>query len=81
MSKRDDFCSGCDFKPTPGGAMSVSFRGAEAVRYADAHLRKVRVNQDTWEVEYVDDDTGEEWIMDYPESELHGGGSPRLRKR
>jgi|LauGreDrversion4_2_1035121.scaffolds.fasta_scaffold93083_4 hypothetical protein len=55
--------------------------GAEAARYASDRLRKVRVNQDSWEVEYIDDTTGEEWLMDYPESELHAGGSPRLRRR
>lgn len=60
---------------------NTELRGAEAVRYANDHLRKVRVNQDTWEVVYINDATGEEWVMDYPGCELHGGGSPRLRKR
>ena len=32
-------------------------------------------------VEYIDDATGERWVMDYPQSELHGGGPPRLRPR
>jgi hypothetical protein len=58
----------------------TELRGAEAVNFAGAHLRKVRSNPDTWEVEYVDDSTGEHWLMDYPHSEQHGGGSPRLRK-
>ncbi len=56
-------------------------RGADAVRYADERLRRVGVNQDTWEVAYIDDATGDEWVMDYPEGALHGGGSPRLRMR
>lgn len=55
--------------------------GAEAVSYANQHLRKVRVASDNWEIEYVDDYTGESWIMDYPHSELQGGGSPRLRRK
>lgn len=49
--------------------------------YAEAHLKRIRVDADNWEVEYIDDSTGELWVMDYPESELHGGGSPRLRKK
>ncbi|MGH8570805.1 MAG: Imm27 family immunity protein [Gammaproteobacteria bacterium] len=28
----------------------------------------------------MDDGTGDRWLLDYPESEQHGGGSPRLRK-
>lgn len=62
-------------------ATENELHGSAAVRYATERLRKVQTNPDTWEVEYVDDSTGAEWIMDYPESELHGGGSPRLRKK
>jgi hypothetical protein len=62
-------------------ARPEELHGAEAVNYADAHLTKVRVDPDSWEIEYVDDSTGETWIMDYPNSEVHGGGSPRLRRR
>lgn len=54
--------------------------GAEAIRYADAKLKKVRSDPDKWEVEYVDEASGEKWILDYPNSEEHGGGSPRLRR-
>lgn len=57
------------------------FHGTDALQYAKRHLTRVGVNQDTWEIEYVDDSTGQRWIMDYPESGLHGGGSPRLRRR
>jgi hypothetical protein len=61
--------------------MPNELKGAEAVKFATEHLRKVRVNADTWEVEYVNDATGETWIMDYPNSEYQGGGPPRLRKK
>ena len=54
------------------------FHGAAAVEHAKK-LRKVKVNAQAWEVEYVDDATGQRWIMDYPHSELQGGGPPRLR--
>ncbi|MFH0341547.1 MAG: Imm27 family immunity protein [Chromatiales bacterium] len=43
-------------------------------------MRKVGVDADRWEIEYIDDGTGDRWLLDYPESEQHGGGSPRLRK-
>ena len=55
--------------------------GKDAVDYAERHLRKLRVNSQTWEIEYEDPTTGEKWIMDYPHSEAQGGGSPRLRRQ
>ena len=58
----------------------TEFLGEAALRYADT-LKKVRVDADAWVVEYLDEVTGEAWVMDYPESEMQGGGSPRLRKR
>ena len=39
------------------------------------------MNATGWETEYEDPKTGAIWVMDYPHSEYHGGGSPRLRKR
>lgn len=56
------------------------YLGAEAIRFAESRLKKVRVDGETWEVEYIDEVTGERWILDYPQSERHGGGSPRLRR-
>ena len=58
----------------------TELHGAEARRYADSHLEKVRTDPATWEVEYVDRKTGARWLMDYPDSGAHGGGSPRLRR-
>jgi hypothetical protein len=58
----------------------MEFRGGAAVDYTK-RLRKVRIDAQTWEVEYVDDATGETWVMDYPQGELPGGGEPRLRRR
>lgn len=54
--------------------------GADALRRAEK-LVKVRVDADRWETEYKDAATGETWILDYPHSEQHGGGSPRLKKQ
>jgi hypothetical protein len=58
----------------------IELHGAAAVNYAK-RLRKVHANPQTWEIEYVDDATGDSWVMDYPQSELQGGGNPRLRRR
>ena len=54
--------------------------GAEAINFAEEKLKKIKSNPDTWETEYVCEETGDIWLMDYPNSEQHGGGSPRLRK-
>ncbi|WP_197486915.1 Imm27 family immunity protein [Rhizobium bangladeshense] len=44
-------------------------------------LSKIKTEPDSWKTEYRDDATGETWILDYPHSEEHGGGSPRLRRK
>ncbi|MFH1149060.1 MAG: Imm27 family immunity protein [Actinomycetota bacterium] len=54
--------------------------GNEALRYREEHLTKVRVDSNNWAIEYVDEKTGERWIMDFPQGYLQGGGPPRLRK-
>ena len=59
---------------------SNELNGAEAVNYAKQNLQKIGSDSINWEIEYKDPKTGEKWIMDYPHSECHGGGSPRLRK-
>jgi len=59
---------------TPG-----ELNGRDALDYAK-RLRKVREDATGWEIEYIDDATGERWLMDYPQSYLHGGGPPRLRR-
>ena len=54
--------------------------GVEAEIYAQNHLRKIRVDGELWQIEYECPDTGARWLMDFPHSEYHGGGPPRLRK-
>jgi hypothetical protein len=56
-----------------------SLEGEEAEKYSREHLVKVRTDANTWETFYVCPETGKRWIKDYPRSELHGGGPPRLR--
>jgi hypothetical protein len=54
--------------------------GNAALDFAGQHLTKVRVDLVKWEIEYFDPKTLGTWMMDYPNGELQGGGSPRLRK-
>lgn len=54
-------------------------RGARAMQ-AVGRLRKVKADPANWTVEYEDPDTGERWLLDYPDSAAQGGGSPRLRR-
>ena len=54
--------------------------GNEAIQYAREHLQQVRIDAARWETEYVCPLTRLRWIEDYPHSELHGGGAPRLRR-
>jgi hypothetical protein len=54
--------------------------GNEAIAFAELHLRKLDVDGLNWEIAYEDPTTREKWLLDYPNSEAHGGGSPRLRK-
>lgn len=37
------------------------------------------VKKENWVVYYIDESNGEKWIREYPNSEYHGGGAPRLR--
>jgi hypothetical protein len=57
----------------------TEYNGEEALSRTQ-RLTKIRTDTETWETEFRDDATGETWTLDYPHSNLHGGGSPRLRK-
>lgn len=54
--------------------------GAEAISYANTHLKKVSADTETSIIEYVDEKTGEKWLMDYSGNEQHAVVIPRLRK-
>ncbi len=41
-------------------------------------LTKVRTDNVNWLVYYTDIKTGEKWVEEYPQAELHGGGPPQL---
>ncbi|GLI28281.1 hypothetical protein ARHIZOSPH14_25230 [Agromyces rhizosphaerae] len=53
---------------------------AEARHYATEHLQRLAVDNETWSVTYECPGTGRKWLLDYPHSEYHGGGPPRLRQ-
>jgi hypothetical protein len=57
----------------------VELDGVEAIQYADEHLDKLGVDAVNWTKTYKCPDTGADWLMDYPQSHLQGGGPPRLR--
>jgi hypothetical protein len=54
--------------------------GNEADQYADEHLEELAVDVVAWTVTYECPTKGLRWLRDYPQSELHGGGPPRLRQ-
>jgi hypothetical protein len=57
----------------------TEYWGEEAQRIA-ATLKQIGKDDSKWHVYYEDPKSGEQWVMDYPQSELHAGGSPRLRR-
>lgn len=55
------------------------YSGAKAKRMAE-QMKLIGKSLEKWEIYYYDEKSETYWIMDYPESEFHGGGQPRLRK-
>jgi hypothetical protein len=60
---------------------SDELHGNAATRFAETRLEKVAVDVVAWTTTYRDPADGSFWVMDYPHSEVHGGGSPRLRRQ
>jgi hypothetical protein len=57
-----------------------ALEGVEALAYADEHLEEVSTDPVAWTVIYRCPVTGRVWLLDYPDSQLQGGGPPRLRQ-
>jgi len=53
-------------------------KGDEFYKKRD-QLKKLQTDKVNWNIYYIDETTGEKWIQEYPDSELHGGGAPQLR--
>ena len=58
-------------------SMTTILHGQAAFDLA-AKLTKVGAGDEGWTILFVDDNTGEHWLMEFPESSYHGGGSPTL---
>jgi hypothetical protein len=58
----------------------TELEGNDALDYAENHLEIISIDKDNWQTLYECPVTGIQWLKDYPDSEYHGGGSPRLRK-
>lgn len=43
-------------------------------------LKEVKVDSINWKIFYLDPLSGEKWIKEYPNSEMHGGGPSILRR-
>ncbi|WP_016989084.1 Imm27 family immunity protein [Flavobacterium sp. ACAM 123] len=41
-------------------------------------FQKIKTDESGWNTWYIDENFNK-WIEEYPNSELHGGGSPQLR--
>jgi len=42
-------------------------------------LKKIKIDNINWLTYYLDENTGQKWVKEYPHSEYHGGDVPRLR--
>lgn len=54
------------------------FGGTKAETYLP-HLREVAIDGERWLHVLACPRTGRQWLLDYPQGELHGGGPIRLR--
>jgi hypothetical protein len=43
------------------------------------HLKNIKTDNTGWNTLYQDPKDGRYWELTYPQSEIHGGGPPRLR--
>ncbi len=58
----------------------TELEGAKAKEYCLNHLETISTDGENWLITYKCPVTGIQWLQDYPHSEYHGGGSPRLRR-
>jgi hypothetical protein len=62
-----------------GGRVVVDDTCKQIEALTRTHLIKIDNDRSGWLTLYRDPDDGRFWELDYPQSELHGGGPPRLR--
>jgi hypothetical protein len=56
------------------------YSGNEGKDFAARNLVKLKVDVANWKVLWQNPETGEYWKEYFPESELHGGGTPEFVK-
>lgn len=54
--------------------------GRAAEEYRDAYLVQASEPDADWNVPYRHKETGEPFVMEHPDADYHGGGTPRLRR-
>ncbi len=58
----------------------AEIEGVDAQEYCSNHLKTISIDGKNWLTTYECPVTSIQWLEDYPHSEYHGGGSPRLRR-
>lgn len=53
--------------------------GRAAEEFRDSFLVQAGDPDENWSIPYVHRETGERYVMEYPDADYHGGGTPRLR--
>ena len=62
------------------GSMSVITGHREVDIYIDLNLVKVKTDESGWVTIYLHKTTNQYWVQTYPNSEMHGGGQPKLEQ-
>jgi hypothetical protein len=60
--------------------MSVITGNREVDIYIDLNLVKVKTDESGWVTLYLHKTTNQYWVQTYPNSEMHGGGQPKLEQ-
>ena len=59
----------------------IADKNCKRIEYLiNSELKKVSSNESGWSTLYLDSQYNNYWELTYPESEMHGGGPPKLEK-
>ena len=61
------------------GKMSADKAAIRISKVVKDHLIEVARDSSGWDVLYRDPNDGRHWELTYPQSEMHGGGPPKLK--
>lgn len=59
--------------------MTDEYIGQQATLKSN-QLTKIGTDESGWDTYFRDDQSGEYWLLHYPESHLHGGGTVHLKR-